>query len=244
MDLKYWEPKNVKKRVLGQNTQILIMMQTGVGVPTPIYLGEFETFSAKSDTTVIKHRPIGYINQGATLQYNGYELSFEGAKVDWNLARCYFLQDESLIFSTKQPTFVISDLTTYGDGTKEHYIYTDVTIFGYDVNKGVDEIKEKLEGFAAKRIIGPLDDTSLKGTNSTVMTALFYTNANPKAIMQGMKSITGGVQNIAGGVQNFFGGFFQPTPPGPVDNCGSFVQIPPPNVQRIVGGQFVDKMEN
>lgn len=149
-----------KARVYGNSVKLFIHSQDTL---LPIPLGELDSFSARSLTSVHKSRPTGYINVRATLKYDGWDLSFDGGKVDWALCHFYWLQDNKLRANQLQPDFFISETIFHFNGAIENYVYQGVTLFGLDLTRaGEDELKEKINGFAAVRALGPVDTTDFQ----------------------------------------------------------------------------------
>jgi hypothetical protein len=160
-----------KARVYSNNAVILIHSQA---LLTPIPLGELDSFKATSSTSIIKSRPIGFINEQATLQYGGWDLSFDGGKVDWSLAHYYWLQDRQLRAGGVEPEIMISETVLHYNGAIEQYLYKGVTIFGLESDKG-EEVKESAKGFSSYRIMSPADTTNVADATNIIRQLLFKT---------------------------------------------------------------------
>lgn len=183
-----------KARILGNNC-ILLMQSASTGLPIPI--GEIDAFGAKSNTKIITSRPIGYIIEGATIQYGSWSLTFDSGKVDWSLAHFYWLQDSALLKGNIQPNFNISQTITHYDGTVESYVYEDVTLFGLDFTASIDEIREKIEGFSPKRRIGAIDTTyGSKSTTNIIREAIFKQKEIEDAAKSKIASIANNIADI------------------------------------------------
>lgn len=124
---------------------------------TPVYLGEIDNFQRTSKTKASIDRPTGYALEGSTVQYGGWDLSFDGGKVDWALAHFYYLQDRGLIAGKQPPEFFINEIVKHYNGSMENWVYRNVTLFGFDGNTGDGESKESLKGFSPLREIGMVD---------------------------------------------------------------------------------------
>lgn len=148
-----------KARVHGQHAQLIILSQS---LLTPIFLGELDSFDAKSRTSLIMSRPIGYINEKATHKYGGWDLSFSGGKVNWELAHFYWLHDNKLRQGDLPPNFAVWEVINHFNGAVEHYLYKNVSIAGLDLSrKAGEELTESFEAFAPVRTLGNADTTIL-----------------------------------------------------------------------------------
>lgn len=162
-----------KARVSGRNVHLLLHSQD---LLAPIPLGEIDTFKAKSRTSIIVSRPNGFINPGATVQYGAWDLSFETGKVDWSLAHFYWLQDRELRSGNLLPRFFITETIFHYNGAVENYVYDSVTLYGLDLSKGADEVKESIQGFSPYRTTGVIDTTILHDATNAMREAIFATN--------------------------------------------------------------------
>jgi hypothetical protein len=138
---------------------------------TEIQIGEVDKFSAKSTSSTIKSRPIGTAIENVQYKYGGYELSFNGGKIDWNLANMFHAQDLLARTAGDSPRFNIQQTIRYADGTVETYIYINAIIHGYeiDIDSG-SEVTEAFSGYAPTR-----DQLGLEQFQSTVYAALTTT---------------------------------------------------------------------
>lgn len=143
-----------KARILGRDAQIFANAGS-----TVIALGEVDKFSAKKLDELKKSQPLGEKNPTSNVVHMGWELSFEGGKVDWALAQMIHAQDEQIRSGGRSPYFSIKQRITYYDGKIEEFEYTDVSIYGYEMDMGssTDEITEKVTGFAGARRLSNVD---------------------------------------------------------------------------------------
>ena len=172
-----------KARVSKKHTTLLIHSEA---LALPIPLGELDSFTKTSRTTNIVTRPVGFINEGSTIQYGGWDLSFDGGKVDWALAHFHFLQDQALTANKQPPKFFITETIHHFNGTLEQWTYRDVTLFGFEGETGDGEQKESMKGFSPRRTMGPVDTTvfDIKGGN-LVRELIFRTLGDTNASLLG-----------------------------------------------------------
>ena len=118
-----------------------------------ISIGELDSFSAKSTSSIIKSRPIGHSIETPQFKYGGYDLSFKGGKVDWQLARVMHSQDTLALTIGVVPIFKIEQKINHFDGTEEIYVYNNVMVFGYDLSAdgANSDITESVSAFAPDR---------------------------------------------------------------------------------------------
>lgn len=136
-----------KPRVRGNHARILVVDSTG----TEIDVGEVSKFSVKELGEVKKSRAIGQNSVTANKTFEGYDLSFEGGKVDWNLAQLLHRQDELIYTGRRAPSFKVIQKVFFFDGSVEEYSFEDVTIYGYNLDIDAnDELMEKFEGFCGQ----------------------------------------------------------------------------------------------
>ena len=146
-----------KARVNGNHVQLLIFNQQNLA---PLFLGELDNFQATSQTSIIKSRPIGFIQEGVTHNYGGWDLSFDGGKVDWALCHYYWLQDQKLRKRRVPPQLMIIESVEHYNGALEQYVYKNVSLYGLDLQRPAgDTLTETMKGFAANRTLGPIDTT-------------------------------------------------------------------------------------
>lgn len=117
-----------------------------------IKIGEVDKFSAKSTSSIIKSRPIGTALETTQYKYGGYDLSFSGGKIDWELANLLHAQDTIARSIGECPKFTVEQRIVFYDGHVETYLYNNVILSGYgvDINSG-DEIQESFSGYATER---------------------------------------------------------------------------------------------
>lgn len=133
-----------KPRVRGNHARILIVDKDG----KEIEVGEVSKFSVKELGEVKKSRSIGQNSVTSNKTFEGYDLSFEGGKVDWKLAQLLHRQDELVYSGNRSPLFIVKQKVFFYDGSEEHFSYNDVTIYGYNLDIDAnDELMEKFEGF-------------------------------------------------------------------------------------------------
>lgn len=155
----------MKPRLLGRQVNLLVFSQDLV---VPIDLGELDEFSATSSTEIIKTRPVGYLLQGVTTKYSGYELSFKIGKTNPFIERLNYLIENDLL-KTRQPPkfFILETAWHYEKGPLnapivENWLYRDVTLYGLDIRmSGQGDYEQDIKGFAAFKDSGPVDTTIL-----------------------------------------------------------------------------------
>lgn len=138
-----------KARVLASSAIIKVKdPNTGLDIK----IGEIDSFRASSTSTIIKSRPIGTALETIQHKYGGYDLEFQGGKVDWNLASLLHGQDILARSIGEAPMFTVESTIKHFDGTVETYLYNRVIIHGYsvDINTG-DAIGESFKGYAPER---------------------------------------------------------------------------------------------
>lgn len=158
-------------RILGNNVELFLFSQA---LATPIPLGEIDSFSARSQTSIIKSRPIGYVNEKATLKHGGWDLSFEAGRVNWGLAHFYNIQETDLRGRGQPPAFFIIETVKHYNGAIEQYTYKNVTLFGLDLSNTFEDVKEKISGFASYREQGPVDTTIIADPNNAIRLAIYH----------------------------------------------------------------------
>lgn len=138
-----------KARVLGSSAKIYINKSD----LTTCQVGEVDKFSAKGNSELKKSRPLGAKLYASQIDPQGWDLSFEGGKVDWKLAALLQAQDRQVYQDGRSPYFTVTQTIKFSDGTLEQFNYYDVTIHSPNVDIGGsgDEVSEKFEGFAAYR---------------------------------------------------------------------------------------------
>lgn len=133
-----------RPRVRGNHARIFIVDPKG----NEIYIGEVSKFSVKELGEIKKSRAIGQNSVTSNKTFEGYDLSFEGGKVDWNLAQLLHRQDELIYNGRRAPLFRVIQKVFFFDGSSEEFTYNDVSIYGYNLDIDAnDELMEKFEGF-------------------------------------------------------------------------------------------------
>lgn len=137
-----------KPRIRGQHTKIFVED----GSHNRILVGEVNKFSAKDLGELKKSRAIGEAGITATKTFEGYDLSFEGGKVDWNLARLNHIQNLSIYSGDRSPYFVVvTKFTYFKSSAVDTYTYPECTFHGYNIDVDAnDELGEKWEGFCGE----------------------------------------------------------------------------------------------
>lgn len=148
-----------KSRVFGSSSKIYLQDETDTLCP----IGEIDKFSAKEAGELKKTRPLGKKEFASQWDAQGWELSFDGGKVDWRLASLIQAQNAQFLGGGRTPYFTVVQTVQFYDGQVEQYQYNDVTIHGYNFDDGGsgEEITEKFEGFASSRspLAGSVADT-------------------------------------------------------------------------------------
>lgn len=140
-----------KKRLEGQHCKIV-----AYAGDAEIAIGEVNKLTVKTNNELRKSRSIGDSEQSSSLTFEGYELSFEGGKVDWKAAALLHQQDLEIVAGRRTPYFkVIQKLKYFGDNIIQSITYPEVTIYGYEMEVDAgSEIQEKFSGFCgAKRSV-------------------------------------------------------------------------------------------
>ena len=138
-----------KARVLGCNAVIEVKDPV---LGFNIKVGEIDNFSVSATSSLIKSRPIGSAIETIQYKYGGYELSFSGGKVDWELANLLHAQDLLARSIGECPVFNVVSTITHFDGTKETYLYNNVIIHGYEESMQSDsQITESFKGYSPQK---------------------------------------------------------------------------------------------
>jgi hypothetical protein len=133
-----------KPRVRGNHARVIVVDTAG----KEIDVGEISKFSVKELGEVKKSRSIGQNSVTANKTFEGYDLSFEGGKVDWKMAQLLHRQDLNIYKGGRAPYFKVVQRIHFYDGSIEQYTYDDVIIYGYNLDIDAnDELMEKFEGF-------------------------------------------------------------------------------------------------
>jgi len=133
-----------KPRVRGNHATVIVVDKSG----KEINVGEISKFSVKELGEVKKSRAIGQNSVTANKTFEGYDLSFEGGKVDWRMAQLLHRQDKNIYDGGRAPYFKVVQKVHFFDNSIEEYSYNDVIIYGYNLDIDAnDELMEKFEGF-------------------------------------------------------------------------------------------------
>lgn len=139
-----------KPRVRGQHVTIEVKTTDG----KKIVVGEVTKLSVKELGELKKNRGLGEAQITANKTFEGYDLSFEGGLVDWNLAALLHKQDQAIYgdsndFGQRAPYFqVIQKINYFGTNLVTTNTYPDVIFHGYNLDSdSMDESMQKWEGF-------------------------------------------------------------------------------------------------
>lgn len=134
-----------KARVMGNNAYIYVMDNSG----NAVQVGEVDKFSAKGLDELKKSQPLGDKNITSQTVFKGYDLDFEGGKVDANMAALFHNQDVQIAAGGRSPYFKVKEEVKLFDGTIETWWYDDVTLHGYEKDApSEDQLSGKFSGFA------------------------------------------------------------------------------------------------
>ena len=135
-------------RILGSMVKLQVYGPNG-----PVNLAELDSFSADDQSELKKFRPLGQVKPHGQVIYGGYNLSFKGAKIDDSWDAVQLGNDEALLNGQAAPRYRIVDTTTWFNGTAETWVYDNVILYGFKVDKANagDEIKQDFTGFAEIR---------------------------------------------------------------------------------------------
>jgi hypothetical protein len=135
-------------RILGNNVELSVSING-----KDYNIGEVDKFSAKNNSEIKKSQAIGQKRATSNVVHMGWDLSFDGGKINWDLAQVLHQQDEQIVRGGRSPYFKIKQKVTYYDGQVETYEYQEVSLAGYefDVPSSTEELTEKVSGFASYR---------------------------------------------------------------------------------------------
>jgi hypothetical protein len=158
-----------KARVLGSSVIVYIEKVDG----SLCKIGEIDKFSAKENMEIKKSRPLGAKLFASQIDPQGWDLSFEGGKVDWQLAALLQAQGRQFYNDGRSPYFSVVQEVRFSDNTIERYRYFDVTLHSPNLDAGSssDEVSEKFEGFAAYREVDGDDTVSAAVTEQASVVA-------------------------------------------------------------------------
>jgi hypothetical protein len=148
-----------KARIYGSKAVISVVKTDGTAEP----IGEVDKFTAKKIDELKKSQPLGEFLPTANVIHQGWDLTFEGGKVDWNMAALIHAQDLQIQLGGRSPYFTCQQVITYFNGTVETYQYNDVSIHGYeiDIAGSNEEITEKFAGFSRTRVMNANTDKTI-----------------------------------------------------------------------------------
>lgn len=137
-----------KDRILGSMATITVNGPNG-----PVPCGEFDKFTAKQKSELKERKPLGQIKPHGQVSYGGWEMDFEGGKIDSALANVVATINGDLLNGKPAPKFTVVQTIKRYDGAVERYKYPDASLYGFEqsIDKADDEIKEKIKGWAAER---------------------------------------------------------------------------------------------
>ena len=155
-----------KPRVRGSHAKIFVKDNNG----KQIMIGEVNKFSVKELGELKKSRAIGEQEVTSVKTFEGFDLSFEGGKVDWDLAILLHSQDLAIVNGDKNPYFqVVQEIKYYGSNNTETYTYNDVTLHGYNLDIDAnDEMSEKFEGFAGDVVADPVVGANIQSSLTSI----------------------------------------------------------------------------
>lgn len=158
-----------KVRVLGAACKLQVVAKDG----TFVDIGEIDRFSARNLSENMKSNPLGETETNSWVRYEGWDLDFEGGKVNWHLANLVLAQDNRTRANLRSPLFRVVDKLTHLDGEVEEWVYGDVTLhmYNFDAGDSASELREKIQGFAPYRDQG-VNSTTLVKTALTSWVAI------------------------------------------------------------------------
>lgn len=143
-------------RIRSKHSKVFVQDMSGAD----ILVGEIDSLTEKDLSDVTKSQAMGQLDITANVEFGGWELSFEGGKVDADLAALVHAQDKQIAAGGRSPYFKVVQQKKFWNGTIEEYVYPEVTIYGYDcTTPNQDALTEKFTGFCGK--------PRVKGQNAT-----------------------------------------------------------------------------
>jgi hypothetical protein len=162
-----------QKRILSDRTTISVKSNGKV-----IRIGDLDNFTVSSRDSIRVFRPVGETREYAQYESRGYDISFSGGKVDWQLAR--LLHKQEFLFNNRKagqqdipielfletnnlkdmrfinPVFEIEHTVNHYNGNIESWVYEEVTLYGYSltVDGDLEQLKESAKGFSPTRSRG------------------------------------------------------------------------------------------
>lgn len=167
-----------KARVQSSNAVLKVKDLKG----NDIVIGEVDTCTARELSELKTSQPVGDTDITSQAVFRGWELSFEGGHVDWNLAKLVHQQDQQIGKAGRSPYFKVSQTITYFDGTKVEFVYENVTIYGYELQTpNQDSLSESFTGFSGKpRTNG--EGTDAAGFEDDIITAMLNAMTDEKPV--------------------------------------------------------------
>jgi hypothetical protein len=170
-----------KPRVRGSHAKISVQLGD-----RSYDIGEVSKFSVKELGEVKKSRSMGEQEVTANKTFEGYDLSFEGGKVDFNASVLLHNQDQKIKDGEAAPYFTVTQKITYYGNKVEEYVYRNVVLYGYNLDMDAnDEMTEKFEGFSGSmRTLTPPGEgsTDIKALNDAVKAAMDAVLAQQKEL--------------------------------------------------------------
>lgn len=157
-----------KARISGNNAFIYVTDASGA----KIEIGEVDKFSAKKADELKKAKPLGQKGITSWVEHGGWELSFEGGKVDFKLAQMLHAQDEQILKGGRSPYFKVKERIEYMNGDIEEWEYPEVSIHGYEIDVPSEELSEKFSGFCGVNRIATQSSTVDTGSSTTLLNKL------------------------------------------------------------------------
>jgi hypothetical protein len=138
-------------RILGSSVVLQVYGPNG-----PVPFAELDQFTAKNSEELKKFRPLGQVQPHGQLVYNGYDLSFKGAKVNDDWDQIAAANDLALLSGQAAPRYRIVEQTTWFSGNVEQWVYDNVLLYNFNTDSASsgEEIKRDISGFAPTRTNG------------------------------------------------------------------------------------------
>ncbi len=135
-----------KARVRGQHNEISVQTMDG----TYLKVGEITKMSVEELGEIKKNRGIGEAEITANKTFEGYDFTFEGGLVDWNLSSLLHRQDKAIVDGDRAPYFrIVQKIKFYGTNKIVTDTYNNVVIAGYNLETdSMDESMQKWKGYS------------------------------------------------------------------------------------------------
>lgn len=134
-----------RARISGSN--VILLIKAG---DTDVAVGEIDKFTAKKLEELKKAQALGAKTETSWVKWKGWEFSFEGGKVDWQLAKVLHSQDVEIVAGRRSPYFKIQKTIEYLNGDTEVWVWDEVTLYGYEIDVPMEDVTEKISGFTGK----------------------------------------------------------------------------------------------